>query len=289
MRGGEIIIYLEFFIDKPVRYKMTGKFKAPSSEWTHMKRQMTDYEFIFVTEGTLYIELDQTQYNLNKGNFLICPYHSNQKGFRNSQCSFYWLHIEGEVSERLERPNTPLRKSKPHSLELPLYGEVYSLEKIIVMMKQLQDAVRCYEDTKLRDYLSTAILCELANQYEMEKTSGNDAIREQIHNDLLDYIKAHLHTNLKVKQIAEYFGYNEKYLSHLFRSIKGMSLKQYILREKIELAKYSLIDTNDNIVQIAEQLGFSDTHHFMKTFKKQVGLTPTEYRNTYGKRLLYYV
>lgn len=49
-----------------------------------------------------------------------------------------------------------------------------------------------------------------------------------------------------------------------------------------------LADTNQNINENALQLGYKDSHHFMKTFKKIVGLTPTDFRNAYAKRLLYY-
>ena len=158
------------------------------------------------------------------------------------------------------------------------------------MMKQLQDSVRSYQDKKLNNYLSTAILCEFHNQCNLDKASiAANSQKEQIYNDILDYVKWHRHINLKVIDIANHFGYNEKYLSHVFRSIKGMSLKQYMLQQKIELAQYMLIDTNDTVASIAKQLGYNDSYNFMKLFKRKVGLTPTEYRNTHAKRLLFYI
>ena len=54
----------------------------------------------------------------------------------------------------------------------------------------------------------------------------------------------------------------------------------------MELAKYMLTDTNDTIKQIASALSFSDSHNF-ESFQKVVGLTPSEYRNAFSKRLLY--
>ena len=104
----------------------------------------------------------------------------------------------------------------------------------------------------------------------------------------MDYVKKFIHKNIKVSEIAHHFGYNEKYISFLFKSKSGTSLKQYILFEKMEIAKFILTDTNNTIGEIAVQLGFNDSHNFMKAFKKVVGLTPSESRNAYSKRLLFY-
>lgn len=56
----------------------------------------------------------------------------------------------------------------------------------------------------------------------------------------------------------------------------------------MEAAKSLLTDTNRNISEIAAQLGYPDSQQFMKSFKKITGLTPTDYRNAYANRLLFY-
>ena len=276
--------YVEILVDRPVQYRMAGKFQSPSKQWIHMKRHLKDYELIFITDGILYIEIDNIKHSVEKGKFLLCPANCKQEGFKKSNCSFYWLHFMPNDMDN-EGVIDPEDRIK-----LPIEGEIYSFEKIIVMMKQLQDSVRSYQDKKLNNYLSTAILCEFHNQYNLSRAPiSADSKKEQIYNDILDYIKWHKDVNLRVIDIANHFGYNEKYLSHVFQSIKGMSLKQYMLQQKVELAKYMLVDTNDTVATIAKQLGYNDSYNFMKLFKKRVGLTPTEYRNTHAKRLLFYI
>ncbi|MDQ0195914.1 helix-turn-helix domain-containing protein [Paenibacillus wynnii] len=157
------------------------------------------------------------------------------------------------------------------------------------MMKQHQDSVRCYNEKTLNDYMSTVILCELHNQLTSSRLSSlKRSKQEQLYNDIVDHIKWNQHEQVKVSELADYFGYNEKYLSHLFTTISGVSLKQYILQQKMEMAKFILTDTNQNINEIASQLGYKDCHNFMKSFKKIVGLTATEFRNAYSKLLLIY-
>ena len=122
-------------------------------------------------------------------------------------------------------------------------------------------------------------------------SSENTSFRsgKQIYSDILDYVKLHISENIKVTDIAAHFGYNAKYLSHLFAEFTGISLKQFILNQKMDTASFMLTDSNQSIGDIARALGFSDSHNFSRAYKRVTGLTPSEYRNTFDKRLLYHV
>ncbi len=277
----------ELMVNSPVSLAITGKFQAPTPEWIHMTRLLLDFELIVITEGALYVGGDKTNYVVNKGEYLLLPPSTHQYGYKASHCSFYWLHFICDHHTTIDlTSNTPFYQAG--KIVIPQHGLLKNAEKIIVLMKQLQDCVRCFNETTMNDYMSTIILLELYNQLSLQSHSSTKMSKQQIYNDIIDYIKWNCHENIKVSQIANYFGYNEKYLSHLFTTVSGSSLKQYIIQEKMEVAKFILSDTNYQINDIASQLGYYDSHNFMKSFKKIVGLTPTEYRNAYSKRLLYY-
>lgn len=63
-----------------------------------------------------------------------------------------------------------------------------------------------------------------------------------------------------------------------------MSLYQYILSEKMALVENLLIYSDYSLIEISSYLGFSSQSHLGKLFKKAVGMTPQQYRNTYQKR-----
>lgn len=282
------MMYYEFELNKPFKYNLTGKFQAPSPDWMHFTRDMEDYELIIVTDGTVYIQLDQRKYSVGKGEFLLFPPSAKQSGYKQSSCVFYWLHFSDEKPITL-REYEEIPSQKEERIYIPLYGKIENLEKIIVMMKHLQDNVRSYHNSLHNNYVCTTILSEIYSQYLAKKNQENsDLKRKQLYNDIKDYIKWYRNKEIKVSEIAEHFGYNKRYISYLFRSIAGITLKQYILQEKIELAKYLLCDTNKNINEIAYECGFNDSHNFMKMFKNMVGLTPTQYRNAYASRILNY-
>lgn len=96
-----------------------------------------------------------------------------------------------------------------------------------------------------------------------------------------NYIFAHLHEKLTVQSIGNALGLHPTYLSELFRKQEGISILQYILREKVNLAKNLLIYSNYSYSEIANYLGFSSQSHLGVQFRKQTGTTMAAFRRKY--------
>lgn len=75
--------------------------------------------------------------------------------------------------------------------------------------------------------------------------------------------------------LAEHAHYEYNYLSNLFSSVEGVTLEQYIIRQKIEKAKELLFYDELNLSEIASQLGYSSVAHLSAQFKKVTGMTPS--------------
>lgn len=75
--------------------------------------------------------------------------------------------------------------------------------------------------------------------------------------------------------LSEEFHYEYNYLSNLFSSVEGITLEQYIIRQKIEKAKELLFYDELNLSEIADKLGYSSVAHLSTQFKKITGFTPT--------------
>ena len=273
-------------------YLITGKFKAPSPDWKHENFYLGEYELIAVTEGTLYLNYNNENFTINSGEYLLLPpCNSWRRGFKSAYCAFYWLHFitnPGDIpiamNEGKELPPTE------SYFTIPQTGKIPKPEKLVVLMKQLQDMVKSQYHSIALNAMSTSIVTELYGQLASQPPVDTQSqSQKQVYFDIMDYIKTNISKNLRISEIAETFGYNEKYLSHRFAEIIGIPLKQYILKVKIDHANFMLSDTNNSISEIAKELGFSDSHNFTRTYKKLTGLTPSEYRNAYSKRLLFHV
>ena len=97
-----------------------------------------------------------------------------------------------------------------------------------------------------------------------------------------DYVFSYLHDKLEVADIAEHLCLNISYLSELFHEYEGITLKSYIRREKIELAKNLLTYSKYTYSEIAAYLGFSSQSHLGKSFKEVTGYTPGRYRREFS-------
>jgi len=80
--------------------------------------------------------------------------------------------------------------------------------------------------------------------------------------------------------LSEEFHYEYNYLSSLFSSVEGITLEQYIIRQKIERAKELLFYDELNLSEIASRLGYSSVAHLSAQFKKITGLTPSELKKS---------
>lgn len=82
--------------------------------------------------------------------------------------------------------------------------------------------------------------------------------------------------------LADELNHDYNHLSSLFSSVEGITLEQYIIRQKIEKAKELLFYDEKNLSEIAYFLGYSSVQHLSSQFKKVTGQTPSEFKNGRG-------
>ena len=95
----------------------------------------------------------------------------------------------------------------------------------------------------------------------------------------VDYVAAHYHEALSLKQIAYDCGINTSYLGQVFRKATGDSFTNYVNGYRIRKAKELLACTNLKVYEVSERVGFTDYHYFLKIYKKVTGSLPTDTRS----------
>ena len=101
---------------------------------------------------------------------------------------------------------------------------------------------------------------------------------DQLINDICIYIINNIDKRISLTSISEKFFLSKNYLCSLFKKKTGENIVEYITKIRIEKAKLLLRDYNLKINEISEQLGFSDTNYFSRTFKKYAAFSPSEYK-----------
>lgn len=92
------------------------------------------------------------------------------------------------------------------------------------------------------------------------------------------YISKNLRKPFTISDIAEYVGLSANYLGNLFRKYETCTLKQYIIRERLNAAKNMLKYSDYTISAISHAFCFQSQSHFGALFKKETGMTPAEFR-----------
>ena len=94
----------------------------------------------------------------------------------------------------------------------------------------------------------------------------------------ISYIEAHPTETVTMKQMAMLCHLSESYFSRLFSKEMGENFGNYVSRLKIDLSKELLRSSRLSVAQIAKKVGYNDTSHFIRLFKRFEGVTPTVYR-----------
>jgi len=97
--------------------------------------------------------------------------------------------------------------------------------------------------------------------------------------EAIQYIQNHYSdSNLSVEMLAEVAGYTPNYFSKLFKEMTGINSGEYIRKIRIGKAKELLRQGDHKVSDVAEVCGYINNSHFYSAFKKDVGMTPSAYR-----------
>lgn len=129
------------------------------------------------------------------------------------------------------------------------------------------------------DSIGMALAIHLLRRYAPER-AGEPAprlLRPQLRR-ALDFIAAHLGDNPSLREIAAAAGLSQFHFARQFKESLGLSPHQFMLRARIERAKYLLAGSNRSLVEVSLVTGFANQSHFTTAFKRLVGVTPKRYR-----------
>lgn len=105
-----------------------------------------------------------------------------------------------------------------------------------------------------------------------------DPLVEAVHK----YIQLHLHKPLVVAEIARHVRVSPTHLNRVLRRQTGMSTMNYVMHQRIEIARLLLTTSEQPVQEIARIAGFPNAAHFSRAFARQTGLSPLKYRRRYA-------
>lgn len=119
-----------------------------------------------------------------------------------------------------------------------------------------------------------SILYQLIYSIFSNKHDNSDVVSK-----IIQYINFNYMTDITVKNLSLQFGYEQSYLYRLFKKKTKMSIKEYIIKTRMEQAK-ALLSLGYTVSKTAFAVGYSDTFNFSKSYKKYFGIAPISDKNS---------
>ncbi len=128
-------------------------------------------------------------------------------------------------------------------------------------------------------YEMIAKLKELLEDSFYTNRDNGEKRGEEMFRSIEQYVREHFRESISVQDISKKFYIHPNYLSYLFKKELHVNFTKYLTDIRMEYACGLLRTTSLTISEIAEQAGYNDYFYFARTFKKQTGITPSEYRS----------
>ena len=238
-------------------------FYVTNNIWKHAYRAPTSpNNLIFVTEGTLFIEIQSERYEVNKNEFLYLPLGFESVGFRpvNTDTGFFCVMFKSKES-RL-----------PAHFSVPDSTTIRSMYATLIQKNAISDYPK--------QCINKIMQCLF---YEIQyQASHNDmSPQESLSDNIKKYVISTVFRNITVHDIALHFGLSDDYVTRIFYKYEHITLKAYINQLKIKRIEEYLISTNTSLQVIAKKLSFPNVSALSKFYKYHTGRTITQYRTKF--------
>jgi AraC-like DNA-binding protein len=97
-----------------------------------------------------------------------------------------------------------------------------------------------------------------------------------------EYVERHYHEPISLRDVASALGYSRSHLTSVVRMATGKPVNAWIIERRIGAAQRHLADPHRSVAEVATTVGFGDTSHFSRKFKRIVGMTPSKWRTAHA-------
>lgn len=233
----------------------------------HPDRVMSEYDLLYMQNGSWDIYEEDECYHVDENCCLLLE--PGKRHYSLEKCSpemrNVYIHFEADADDI--SGDLILSKLTDCNQNKNVY---HYIEKIIEVFWNEETANKDVHLTALLECL----LCELSDMYLAKKKNTDVLITEIIHR---------IHTEpekfFSPEELAEDYHVSIRTISSRFKKMTGMSVHQYQLALKLNMA-YDMLPTNPDrgLRDIAKSLGFYDEYQFSKLFKRQFGISPSKRR-----------
>ena len=237
------------------------------TEWDfHFHKNL---ELIYVLNGTISCTINNKKDILTAGDFGLCL--SNEvHSYIPLEKASYWVCVFSEDYVHAFAKQTKRKEGNTFKFKCQNAVKNYIMENLI------------YNQNPSLFTLKSCLYAICDEYLKCIKLSATNGSITQARSIIIDYVSSNYQKNITLSDIAKLLGYDYHYVSRFFHSIFNMSFKDFLNTYRLEAVIQALDDssTNKKLVEIAFESGFQSIGNFNVCFKKNLGISPSEYRKS---------
>lgn len=247
-----------------------------------------DTEIIFVHSGSANFHIDYTRFSSEAGDIILLrpnAMHSIHPQKNQKQLSTTLLfHLDMLGQSSISAPSV--------SYLQPLQNNILKFIPVIKKNNEgYEEIKRClfelfdihYKKETFFELMINAKLNELLFllfkfNYVVKKNTNDLYKKNEKIREIVDYIHTNYNKNITVDKLAQIMGYSKTHFMTVFKQQTGSSCIDFLIQTRLRMAKDLLSNSNLTIVEIANEVGFTNLSNFNRQFKKYFNTTPSQYR-----------
>lgn len=258
----------------PFRLIGFGDYICDSQYFTRRKGQ-GNFLFMLTLSGTGILDYQGEKLELQEGDGVVLdcypyqyyatmgmePWHFVWMHFSGTAASAYVQWINGKTVKKLKVDS---RWQKNFWNELDLFSQ---------------------QPGRFTDMTISVWMHQFFNELVQNTKKTSVGVYQETMLEAAAFLREHLNSPIKVKEVAERYGFSVYYFHRIFKESLGHSPYEYLTILRVNRAKQLLAFTQQSLSEIAEEVGYGDVKLFIENFKRHTNQTPARFRREIRKSI----
>ncbi len=274
-----------------VRQALVGHLNKTNTQDVHVKIKTVDCRLFYILSGSGNMTIENTCYALAPGTAILfkagTEYVWEIEDIKYYSVNFDYTHDFSHIKTTFHPIHSTLFQNA-QIIECPHFEDTMPLNSPIVIANaslpgQIAGQIvteycmgGIYTDLLLSNLLKSIIFTMLRMHENKRNIKEQTAI--PLVQSIIEYINNAYDTPISNDNIASHFHFNSTYLNRIFKAHTKTTIHEFLISRRMVAAMEMLRSQNISVSDVAYKCGFQSLHHFTKTFKKRVQMTPSAYR-----------
>lgn len=244
------------------------------------------YEIYFFLEGDVDYQIGDSRFKIQYGDYLLIPPHvPHCPAFSSKNVPYrrFVLWLSSSFYNSLLDTSSDFSYGFHYAAERQQYRfstdtvTAQHLTGLLMELLEEKNGGRVFQQQRCRT-MASAFLLELNRMIYEARHNMTAAYENTLYLNVCDYINNHLEEDLSLNMLAAFFFVSKYHICHIFKENMGISPHQYIVKKRLQASKHGIL-SGTPFQQLIYQYGFHDYSSFYRAFKKEFGLSPSEFRS----------